>query len=148
MIIEMFTSNSVISCFLIGVMFPKEGKTARTLVQKLTYSVHNFILPIYFGYLGFQFDAGSLKKLNSLLIVVILVVLSIGGKISGTLMACQYLRIPLNEGVFIGFCLNLKGHADILFIGQATNTLVVSSFLFLLVNSFYGDFIIFFAQLT
>ncbi|POO03121.1 DNA-directed DNA polymerase [Trema orientale] len=124
MIIEMFTRNSAINCFLIGVMFPKEGKTARTLLQKLTYSVHNFILPIYFGYLGFQFDASRLGSLSSVVIVVILVVLSIGGKISGTLVACQYLRIPLNEGVFIGFCLNLKGHADLLFIGQATNSLI------------------------
>ncbi|KAF4404268.1 hypothetical protein CsatB_004416 [Cannabis sativa] len=124
MIIEMFTSNSVISCFLIGVMFPKEGKTARTLVHKLTYSVHNFILPIYFGYLGFQFDWNRLSNLSSIIIVLIMVVLSIGGKISGTLLACSYLKIPLNEGVFIGFCLNLKGHADLLFIGQATNTLI------------------------
>lgn len=126
MIIEMFTSNSVISCFLIGVMFPKEGKTARTLSHKLAYSVHNFILPIYFGYLGFQFDGSRLRNFSSVIIVVILVVLSIGSKISGALLACKYLRIPLNEGVFVGFSLNLKGHADLLFIGQATNTLIVS----------------------
>lgn len=126
MIIEMFTSNSVISCFLIGVMFPKEGKTARTLLHKLTYSVHNFILPVYFGYLGFQFDGSRLRNFSSVIIVVILVVLSIGSKISGTLLACQCLKIPLNEGVFVGFSLNLKGHADLLFIGQATNTLIVS----------------------
>lgn len=126
MIIEMYTSTSVISCFVIGLTFHKEGKTARTLVQKLGYCVYNFILPIYFGYLGFQFDGSILGNFNSVAIVIIVVLLSIGSKVSGTLAACYYLNIPLNHGIFIGFCLNLKGHADLLFIGQATNSLVVS----------------------
>lgn len=126
MIIEMYTSTSVISCFVIGLTFHKEGKTARTLVQKLSYCVYNFILPIYFGYLGFQFDASILGNFNSASVVIIVVLLSIGSKISGTLAACHYLNIPLNHGVFIGFCLNLKGHADLMFIGQATSSLVVS----------------------
>ncbi|KAG9145231.1 hypothetical protein Leryth_008187 [Lithospermum erythrorhizon] len=37
----------------------------------------------------------------------------IGGKVVGTLAACYYLKIPLNEGVLISFLMNLKGHVDL-----------------------------------
>ncbi|KAG6571757.1 Cation/H(+) antiporter 1, partial [Cucurbita argyrosperma subsp. argyrosperma] len=123
-IIELETFNSIVCSFVLGVMFPKEGKTARTLLHKLTYSVHNFVLPIYFGYVGFQFDGNNLWKLSNVIIVAIMVLLSIGSKMSGTLAACNYLNIPLNEGVFLGFVLNLKGHADLLLIGGASKSLM------------------------
>ncbi|KAM1788035.1 hypothetical protein ACFX11_038376 [Malus domestica] len=124
MIIEMRTFNSVIACFVAGMVFPKEGKTARTLLHKLTYSVHNFVLPVYFGYIGFQFDASHLKSWRNVLIVFILVLLSLSSKIGGTLAVCHYLKIPPNEGLFLGFVLSLKGHADILFVGSASKALV------------------------
>lgn len=126
-IVELESFNSIISSFVFGLAFPKEGKTARTLLHKLTYSVHNFVLPIYFGYVGFQFDGNNLFKLSNLLIVAIMVLLSIGSKMSGTLAVCNYLNIPLNEGVFLGFVLNLKGHADLLLIGGASKALIVST---------------------
>ncbi|TYK31122.1 cation/H(+) antiporter 1-like [Cucumis melo var. makuwa] len=126
-IIELEAFNSIVSSFIFGVMFPKEGKSARTLMHKLTYSVHNFILPIYFGYVGFQFDGNNLWKLSNVIIVGIMVLLSIGSKMSGTLAACNYLNIPLNEGVFLGFVLNLKGHADLLLIGGASKAILTWS---------------------
>ncbi|XP_038887046.1 cation/H(+) antiporter 1-like [Benincasa hispida] len=123
-IIELESFNSIVSSFIFGLMFPKEGKSARTLLHKLTYSVHNFILPIYFGYVGFQFDGNNLWKMSNVIIVAIMVLLSIGSKMSGTLAACNYLNIPLNEGVFLGFVLNLKGHADLLLIGGASKSII------------------------
>lgn len=137
MIIEMRMFNSVIACFVAGMVFPKEGKTARTLLHKLTYSVHNFVLPVYFGYIGFQFDASHLKSWRNVLIVFILVLLSLSSKIGGTLAVCHYLKIPPNEGLFLGFVLSLKGHADILFVGSASKALVVR---FLTSIMLFGNF--------
>ncbi|XP_058005163.1 cation/H(+) antiporter 1 isoform X2 [Hevea brasiliensis] len=115
-LIEEFGYNSTISCFFIGVMFPREGKTTRTLLHKLTYSVNNFILPIYFGFNGFRFDVSYLGSFRNVIVVVLVIVLSIGGKIIGTLVACHYLKIPRNEGVILAFILNLKGHGELLLI--------------------------------
>ena len=130
MYVEWASFNSIVNCFVIGLMFPKEGKTARTLLHKLSFSVHNFILPIYFGYIGFQFNGSFLNSWNSILMVVIIVLLSIGCKISGTLAACHYLKIPMNDGVLLGFLMNLKGHADLIFIGSSSKALIVSFFFF------------------
>ncbi|XP_024636196.1 cation/H(+) antiporter 2 [Medicago truncatula] len=97
-----------------------EGKTARTLLQKLGYSIYNFVLPVYFGYLGLQCDLINVfTRLNRTANVAILILLSIGSKLGGTLIVCRYLHIPTNEGIFLGFMLNTRGYADLLFIGAA-----------------------------
>ncbi|XP_012069212.1 cation/H(+) antiporter 1-like [Jatropha curcas] len=115
-VIEEFGYNSTLSCFLIGVMFPREGKTARTLLHKLTYSVNNFILPIYFGFSGFQFDVNYLASYRNFMVVILVMLLSTGGKIIGTLVACHYLKIPRTEGTILAFILNLKGNGELLLI--------------------------------
>lgn len=101
-------------CFFIGVLFPREGKTIRTLLDKLAYLVYNFLLPVYFGYMGFQADLTHLNRVSSVLLVFLLVCLNVIGKIGGTLAACRYSKIPYNEGIVLGFMLNLKGHVDLL----------------------------------
>jgi Kef-type K+ transport system membrane component KefB len=129
MIIEIMGYNSIISCFIIGLLFPKEGKTARTLIHKLGYSIYNFVLPVYFGYLGLQCDLINVfRSLDRTTNVAILILLSIGSKLGGTLLACRYLHISTNEGIFIGFILNTRGYADLLFIGAAAKQVIVSIF--------------------
>ncbi|KAI4354781.1 hypothetical protein L6164_003620 [Bauhinia variegata] len=124
MIIEMEGSNSIIHCFLAGFMFPREGKTARTLVHKLSYSVYNFVLPVYFGYIGFQCNLSAFKTLTLAISIIILILLSIGSKLCGTLLVCRYLKMPTSEGIFIGFILNVRGYADLLFIGASSKSLI------------------------
>lgn len=129
MVTEIWGFNSIISCFLIGLMFPREGKTARTLIHKLGYSIYNFLLPVYFGYLGFQCNLLALRSLNAITSVAILILLSIGSKLSGTLLVCHYFHVPLSEGIFLGFILNTRGYADLLFFGAASKGIIVSLFL-------------------
>ncbi|XP_003603668.2 cation/H(+) antiporter 1 [Medicago truncatula] len=124
MIIEIWNYNSIIHCFFIGLLFPKEGKTARTLIHKLGYSIYNFILPVYFGYMGLQCDIiNAFKKLSMITNTVILILLSIGSKLGGTLLVCHYLHIPTSEGIFLGFILNTRGYADFLVVGSAAKDL-------------------------
>lgn len=108
--------SSIFSSFLLGVMFPREGKTNRTLRGKLTYGVNTFVIPIYFGYTGFQFNVDRLFSVTNIGITVLLIVLGTAAKVIATIAACHSLNIPWNEGLMIGFALNLKGNYDILLI--------------------------------
>ncbi|XVF22931.1 hypothetical protein REPUB_Repub12eG0213300 [Reevesia pubescens] len=107
------------SCFLVGLMFPREGKTARTLLHNLTYAVNTFILPVYFGYTGFQFDLFSLFNKLTLAVTVLMILVSLGTRIVGTFAACHYLKIPWNESLILAFLLNLKGNYDLMLINVA-----------------------------
>ncbi|XP_057731519.1 cation/H(+) antiporter 1-like [Arachis stenosperma] len=135
MVIEIWGFNSILNCFLIGLAFPREGKSARTLLHKLGYSIYNFVLPVYFGYLGLQCDIiNAFWNLNRLTNVAILVLLGIGSKLSGTLLVCRYLQYPTSEGIFLGFVLNTRGYADLLFIGASAKQVIVKAYNVLLVS--------------
>ncbi|XP_050232072.1 cation/H(+) antiporter 2-like isoform X2 [Mercurialis annua] len=123
-IIEENGFNSAISSYIIGLMFPREGKTARTLGIKLAYACNNFILPIYFGYIGFQFNVIYLNSYRNLIAVSLLIILSMGGKIIGTLVACHYLNVPAVDGIMLSFLLNLKGHAELLVVGVLSKSIM------------------------
>ncbi|KAJ7952618.1 Cation/H(+) antiporter like [Quillaja saponaria] len=47
-----------------------------------------------------------------------------GSKLGGTLFVCHYLKIPPSEGIFLGFVLNMRGYADLLFIGSASKQII------------------------
>ncbi|XVE76742.1 hypothetical protein DITRI_Ditri13aG0005800 [Diplodiscus trichospermus] len=108
--------EAIANCFLLGLMFPREGKTARTLLQKLTYAVNTFILPVYFGYTGFQFNINILFNKLTLALAVLVILVSAATKIVGTFAACHYLKIPWNEALILSFLLNLKGNYDLILI--------------------------------
>ncbi|XP_065869386.1 cation/H(+) antiporter 1-like [Euphorbia lathyris] len=115
-LIEEFGYNSTVFCFIMGLMYPREGKTTRTLLNKLTYAANNFILPIHFGFIGFRLDVRHLYSLRNAIVVMLVVLISIGAKIIGTLAACHYLKTPLNQGVILAFILNFKGHSELLLV--------------------------------
>ncbi|XP_071704373.1 cation/H(+) antiporter 1-like [Rutidosis leptorrhynchoides] len=130
MTLETMGFSSVIACFIMGLMFPRQGKSARTMLATMTYTVHNFIFPIYFGFVGFRTDIRYLNSIRNIGIVVMVILLSIGGKIVGTLLACRYLKRPLNEGVLLAFLFNMKGHVDLLTLTSAMLNKAVTSYLF------------------
>ncbi|CAH9069400.1 unnamed protein product [Cuscuta europaea] len=136
MSLELMGFSSLIFSFLIGSMFPRGGRAARTLLTKLTYPVHNFILPIYFGYFGFKANVAFINSLRNFCIVFFIMLLSFGGKIVGTLAACYHLKIPYYEGVLMAFLMNLKGHVDLLALTiGSTNRIILSDTFFSLMIS-------------
>ncbi|KAK8484515.1 hypothetical protein V6N12_057751 [Hibiscus sabdariffa] len=113
--------TAIFCCFLVGLMFPREGKTARTLLHKLTYAVNTFILPVYFGYTGFQLDVSSIFNKLTIALTVLMILVSAGTRIVGTLAACHYLMIPWNESLILALLLCLKGNYDLLLINTNPN---------------------------
>uniref|UniRef100_A0A7N1A2A7 Cation/H+ exchanger domain-containing protein n=1 Tax=Kalanchoe fedtschenkoi TaxID=63787 RepID=A0A7N1A2A7_KALFE len=116
---ESLGQNSMLPCFFVGLMLPRDGKTTRTLLLKLSYPVYVFVLPIYFGYIGFQADILNLWNLRSAAMMVAISAAIIGGKIGGTLLACRQLKIPPLEGLVLALLLCIKGFTDLLVIDMA-----------------------------
>lgn len=111
---ESMGQNSMVPCFILGLTLPREGKTTRTLLQKLTYPVNVFVLPIYFGYLGFQADFTKQWSFRKGAMILAIVLVSIGGKVGGTIAACRYLKMSTNDGLVLGLFLGIKGFTDLL----------------------------------
>ncbi|ESQ35176.1 hypothetical protein EUTSA_v10010021mg [Eutrema salsugineum] len=110
--IESSNINSTVFVFFIGLMFPREGKTYRTMIQRLSYPIHEFVLPVYFGYIGFRFSVNSLTK-RHYLVLGMTVALTIIGKLLGVLCACSFLQIPKKYWLFLSTILSVKGHVGL-----------------------------------
>ncbi|CAH2067893.1 unnamed protein product [Thlaspi arvense] len=111
--IESYDVNSAVSVFAIGILFPRQGKTHRTLIQRLSYPIYEFVLPVYFGYIGFRFSITALTQ-RYYLGLVIIVILSLAGKLIGVISACIYLKIPKKYWLFLPTILSVKGHVGLL----------------------------------
>lgn len=130
--VESIGYSSIYACFFFGSLFPRGGKTMRTLLIKLSYSIHNFVFPIYFGYAGFKADLSVVyKHIWRIGIIVLVILLSIGGKITGTLVACHSVKTPLNEGVLLACLMNLKCHVDLVALTVGQQNAVSPTFNFL-----------------
>lgn len=110
--IESSNINSTVFVFFIGLMFPREGKAYRTLIQRLSYPIHEFILPVYFGYIGFRFSVNALTK-RHYVVLAMAVALSFIGKLLGVLCACSFLKIPKKYWLFLSTILSVKGHVGL-----------------------------------
>lgn len=126
--IESYDINSSVSVFTIGIMFPRQGKTHRTMIQRLSYPIHEFVLPVYFGYIGFRFSITALTN-RYYLGLVIIVILTIAGKLIGVISACIYLKIPKKYWLFLPAILSVKGHVGLLLLDSNFSHKVSISFI-------------------
>ncbi|XP_020594077.1 cation/H(+) antiporter 1-like [Phalaenopsis equestris] len=115
---EVMGYNSTMACFMLGLVMPREGCTLRTMVDKLSYPINNLVLPIFFGFAAINTDMSTLGG-GMMGAVALMVVLNIVSKVVGTLGATWYLGISVNEGILLGFLLNIKGHVDLVLVSLA-----------------------------
>ncbi|KAG8044960.1 hypothetical protein GUJ93_ZPchr0008g13856 [Zizania palustris] len=114
---QMFGYSASMTAFLIGLAVPRDGPTARTLVDRLTYPVHQLLMPLCFGAIGARLDFAAVSGFTAAqfaVAVTFTTLLSAAGKVAGTLLAGRLLGISLRESLVLGFLLNVKGYGDIL----------------------------------
>ncbi|WVZ73990.1 hypothetical protein U9M48_022231 [Paspalum notatum var. saurae] len=111
--------SASMTAFLIGLAMPREGPTARTLMDRLAYPVHQLIMPLCFGAIGARLDFGQIKHFTMrqlCVAVTFTTLLSAFGKVAGTVLAGRTLGITTREAIVLGALLNVKGYSDILVI--------------------------------
>ncbi|CAO2047775.1 unnamed protein product [Urochloa humidicola] len=109
--------SASMTAFLIGLAMPREGPTARTLMDRLAYPVHQLVMPLCFGAIGARLDFAKIGHFTATQLAVAVAfttLLSAAGKVAGTVVACRALGIPTREAVVLGALLNVKGYSDIL----------------------------------
>ncbi|XP_062221323.1 cation/H(+) antiporter 15-like [Phragmites australis] len=109
--------SASMTAFLIGLAMPREGPTARTIVDRLAYPVHQLIMPLCFGAIGARLDFAQIGRFTAgqlAVAVAFTTLLSAAGKVAGTVLAGRVLGIAAREAVVLGALLNVKGYSDIL----------------------------------
>ncbi|XP_066319365.1 cation/H(+) antiporter 15-like isoform X2 [Miscanthus floridulus] len=131
--------------FLIGLAMPREGPTARTLMDRLAYPVHQLFMPLCFGAIGARLDfakIGNFTVVQLIVAITFTTLLSMAGKVAGTVLAGRALGITTREAVVLGALLNVKGYSDILAInfGNKINVWGETMQVVLLISSIINTF--------
>ncbi|KAG0534448.1 hypothetical protein BDA96_04G281300 [Sorghum bicolor] len=137
--------SSSMTAFLIGLAMPREGPTARTLMDRLAYPVHQLFMPLCFGAIGARLDfakIGNFTVVQLVVAVTFTTLLSTAGKVAGTVLAGRALGIATREAVVLGALLNVKGYSDILAInfGNKVNVWGETMQVVLLISSIINTF--------
>ncbi|CAD6242711.1 unnamed protein product [Miscanthus lutarioriparius] len=137
--------SASMTAFLIGLAMPREGPTARTLMDRLAYPVHQLFMPLCFGAIGARLDfakIGNFTVVQLVVAVTFTTLLSTAGKVAGTVLAGRALGIATREAIVLGALLNVKGYSDILAInfGNKINVWGETMQVVLLISSIVNTF--------
>ncbi|GJM90695.1 hypothetical protein PR202_ga06999 [Eleusine coracana subsp. coracana] len=107
--------SNVIGGFLMGLAMPREGPTARTVLDRLAYPMHQLIMPLCFASIGARLDFARVQGWRLARAVAFATALSAAGNVCGTVVAGRALvGLAAGEAVVLGFLLNVKGYADVM----------------------------------
>ncbi|XP_024315164.1 cation/H(+) antiporter 1 [Brachypodium distachyon] len=115
--VQIFGYSASMTAFLIGLAMPQDGPTTRTLIDDLTYPVHQLIMPLCFGAIGARLNFAKIGRFTTsrlIIIVAFTTLLGTAGRVIGTVLAGRLIGIPAQETLVLGFLVNVKGYADIL----------------------------------
>ncbi|CAH2078146.1 unnamed protein product [Thlaspi arvense] len=106
--------HALFGAFVIGVIFPKEGNFANSLVEKVEDLVSGIFLPLYFVSSGLKTDVATIQGATSWGLLVLVIFNACFGKIVGTVVVSLYCKVPLDESLALGFLMNTKGLVELI----------------------------------
>ena len=106
--------HALFGAFVIGVIFPKEGHFASSLVEKVEDLVSGLFLPLYFVSSGLKTDVATIQGAQSWGLLVLVIFNACFGKIVGTVVVSLYCKVPLDESLALGFLMNTKGLVELI----------------------------------
>ncbi|KAL1324749.1 cation/H(+) antiporter 28 [Arachis ipaensis] len=120
--------SPILSAFMAGVCFPREGRVSKWVIAKINYLLTTIFFPIFFLWMGYaadfrEFEAGHLLTWAKLFTLILIAIV---GKVVGTVILGMILGFRWPESVAIGLLLTTKGHFHIFLaikaIGCGANT--------------------------
>ncbi|XP_068649232.1 cation/H(+) antiporter 28-like [Aristolochia californica] len=124
--------NGTLNAFVIGLTLPREGRLSRTLIRKINTWLTGFIFPFYYAFVGSALKFNSWKGWASFKDLCVLVLLAMGGKVVGSVIAAISMGFGFPEALCIGLLLNVKGHYNILAAVNALENGVMDTTAFLI----------------
>ncbi|ERN16927.1 hypothetical protein AMTRI_Chr02g222120 [Amborella trichopoda] len=126
--------NSTLAGFMIGLLFPSEGRLSRVLADRIGYVVYTYGIPLFFCYSGQLTDLKWMKSPEPWEVFAVVFWVGTLGKIVGTLGAAHLLRMPMLEALALSFLMNVKGHLHFIALnmGVASGHLSHSNFVALI----------------
>ncbi|TKY67980.1 Cation/H(+) antiporter 28 [Spatholobus suberectus] len=111
----LYDYSPVLSAFVTGICFPREGRVSKWVISKINYLLTTIFFPIFFLWMGYAADLTKFQPEDhsTWVRLFIPVVIVVTGKVGGALVSGALLRFHWPESVAIGLLLVTKGHFHI-----------------------------------
>ncbi|XP_027356770.1 cation/H(+) antiporter 28 [Abrus precatorius] len=110
-----FNYSPILSAFMTGICFPREGRVSKWVINKINYLLTTLFFPIFFLWMGYAADFARFRPGSSItwmrLFLPVLIVMV--GKVAGTLVSGAVFGFQWPESIAIGLLLTTKGHFHI-----------------------------------
>lgn len=122
--------SPVLSAFMTGIFFPREGRVSKWLITKINYLLSAIFFPIFFMWMGYASDITNVHFGDSItwLNLVVPIFIAVLGKVAGSLVAGALLGFHWPDSVAIGLLLITKGHFQIYLAIKVASIFLISLF--------------------
>ncbi|KAK7404251.1 hypothetical protein VNO78_04981 [Psophocarpus tetragonolobus] len=108
----LYDYSPVLSAFMTGICFPREGRVSKWVITKINYLLSALFFPIFFLWMGYAADLSFIDPAdvrNWIRLFAPFLIVSLG-KVIGTLFVGALLGFHWPESIAIGLLLITKGH--------------------------------------
>jgi len=135
--------HALFGAFVVGIVVPKEGPFARTLIDKVEDFISGLFLPLYFVSSGLKTNVATIQGAKSWGLLALVIINACIGKIGGVYFVSRLVKIPVREALTLGFLMNTKGLVEliVLNIGKDRKVLNDESFAIMVLMALFTTFI-------
>ncbi|KAL3687932.1 hypothetical protein R1sor_014241 [Riccia sorocarpa] len=111
---EIIGIHSIFGAFVFGLVIPKDGTFATSLIEKLEDFISCLLLPLYFVASGLKTNVATISSAQSWGLLVLVIAVACFGKIFGTFLVSQYYTRNVRKSLAIGILMNTKGLVELI----------------------------------
>lgn len=123
---EVIGIHALFGAFLFGAIFPKDGKLADGLIEKLESVSVVLFLPLFFAYSGLRTQIGLVSTPAEWAITALLIVVATVGKFGGSALAGRLTGLRWREASAIGILMNTRGLMELIVLNIGLDIGVIS----------------------
>lgn len=142
MVSELIGIHALFGAFLFGAIFPKDGKLADALIEKLESVSVVLFLPLFFAYSGLRTQVGLVSAPSEWAATALLTFVATMGKFGGSTIAGRLTGLRWREASAVGILMNTRGLMELIVlnigldIGVITPTVFTMLVIMALVTTF------------
>lgn len=125
-ITEMLGIHALFGAFLLGAVMPKNADFGHAVSKKLEAVTVTLLLPLFFASTGLRTSITFLGDRQFWLYCILIIVVAIVGKISGSTLAARWFGMSWREAGALGILMNTRGLIELVFLNIGLDIGVIS----------------------
>jgi Kef-type K+ transport system membrane component KefB len=127
---ELIGIHAIFGAFLLGAIIPHDSAIAQAFTRQLENLVTVLLLPAFFAFTGMRTRIGLVAGLEQWVLCGLIVLVAIGGKLGGTLLAARLSGLGWREAAALGLLMNTRGLMELIALNIGLDMNVISPTLF------------------